>query len=130
MAHPNEELMRKATDALNAGDVDTFLGMHTDDVVVHVTGRNALSGDFKGKAEVASSLQQQMGMVDSPPEFDLHDVLASDEHGVILGRQRATRGGKTLDVSTVVVAHFRGGKFSEIWVTSTDPYAEDELFAT
>lgn len=129
MAHPNEELLRKATDALNAGDVEAFLGMHTDDVVLHVTGRNALSGDFKGKAELASSLQQQIGMLDSPPEFELHDVLATNEHGVVLGRQRATRAGRTLEVDTVVVAHVRDGRFSEIWVTSNDPYAEDEFFA-
>jgi ketosteroid isomerase-like protein len=129
MAHPNEELLRRATDALNAGDIEAFLGMHTDDIVLHVTGRNALSGEFKGKAEVASSLQQQVGMLDSPPEFELHDVLATDEHGVVLGRQRATRGGKTLEVDSVVVVHVRDGRFSEVWVTSNDPYAEDEFFA-
>ena len=129
MVHANEELLRTATEALNAGDVETFLDLHTDDVLVHITGRNALSGDFKGRAEIASSFQQQIEALDSPPVFELHDVLATDDHGVILGVQRAMRGGKTLETSTVVVAHLRDGKFAEIWVTSTDPYAEDEFLS-
>jgi len=129
VAHANEELMRRATELLNAGDAQAFLDLHTDDVVVHITGRNPASGDFKGKGEVATSLQSQMALLDGPPEFEIHDVLATDEHGVVLGRQRATRKGETLETSVTVVAHFRDGKFSEIWVTSIDPYAEDEFYA-
>jgi ketosteroid isomerase-like protein len=129
VTHPNEELMRKATDLLNEGDAQAFLDLHTDDVVVHITGRNPASGDFKGKGEVATSLQRQMELLDQPPEFEIHDVLATDDHAVVLGRQRGTRKGKTLETTVTVVAHISDGKFSEIWVTSTDPYAEDEFFA-
>ena len=129
MTHPNEELARTATEALNRGDAQTFLDMHTDDVVVHVTGRNALSGDFKGKGELGASFQKQMEMFDAPPDFELHDVLANDEHVVILGTQKATRGGRTLESKATVVAHIRDGKFAELWVTSIDPYAEDEFLA-
>ena len=127
MAHPNEELARSATEALNQGDAQTFLDMHADDVVVHITGRNALSGDFKGKGEVGASFQKQMEMFDAPPDFELHDVLANDEHVVILGTQKATRGGRALESRATVVAHMRDGKFAELWVTSIDPYAEDEF---
>ncbi len=129
MAHPNEELLRRATEALNSGDMEGFLTLHADDVLVHVTGRNAFSGDFKGKAELAGSFQKQMEALDSPPTFELHDVLANDEHGVVLGVQRATRRGRTLESKSTVVAHVRDGKFVEIWVSSADPYAEDEFLA-
>jgi len=129
MGHPNEELMRRATDALNAGDMETFLGFHADDVVVHVTGRNAFSGDIKGKEEVAALFQRQMQVLDSPPQFELHDVLANDDHGVILGRQRFSRGGRDVETNSTVVLHIRDGKATELWVLSSDPYAEDELFS-
>jgi ketosteroid isomerase-like protein len=129
MAHPNADLMRKATEALNAGDVQTFLDLHTDDVVLHVTGRNEFSGTVKGKGELASLFERQMKVLDGPPQFELHDVLGSDDHGIVLGIQRASRGGKTLESKGAVIAHTRGGKFSEIWVLAEDPYAEDEFFA-
>jgi uncharacterized protein len=123
------EMLRTATDALNAGDVETFSALHADDVVVHVTGRNAYSGILKGKAEMASVLQRQMEILDGPPRFEIHDALSSEEHGVLLGTQRATRGGRTLESKVAVITHVRDGKFSELWVMSDDPYAEDEFFA-
>jgi ketosteroid isomerase-like protein len=129
VAHPNEELARGATDALNRGDAQAFLDMHADDVAVHITGRNALSGDLKGKGELGASFQKQLEMFDAPPDFEIHDVLANDEHVVILGTQRAARGGRTLESKATVVAHIRDGKFTELWVTSIDPYAEDEFLA-
>ena len=42
MAHPNEDLMRQATDALNAGDMETFLGFHADVVPVHTKRLDAM----------------------------------------------------------------------------------------
>ena len=129
MAHPNAELMRKATDALNSGDTETFLSLHADDVVLHVTGRNAYSGTTKGKGELASVFERQMKVLDGPPQFETHDILGSDDHGILLGVQRATRGGKTLESKGAVIAHIRDGKFTEVWVLSEDPYAEDEFFA-
>ena len=129
MAHPNEELMRKATEALNAGDVETFLDFHTDDAVVHVTGRNRFSGDLKGKQAIMESFGQQAEALDGPPVFELHDVVASDEHGVIIGTNRATRGGTTLESRTTIVLHLQDGKAKELWVVPVDPYAEDEFWA-
>jgi ketosteroid isomerase-like protein len=129
MAHPNEELLRDATDKLNAGDMEGFLGLHTDDVVMHITGRNQLSGDYKGRQEVGGVFQRQMQLLDGPPEFEVHDVFGSDGHAVLLGTQRAKRGGKTIESNAAVVAHVTDGKFNEVWVVPTDPYAEDEFLA-
>jgi uncharacterized protein len=128
MPHPNEDLIRRATEALNAGDVETFLGFHTDDVAVHVTGRHPYSGDFNGKGEVGELFQRQAQELDGPPQFELHDVVANDRHGIILGTQRTSRGGRTLDARTAVVLHLADGKATEVWVLSTDPYAEDEFY--
>lgn len=129
MAHPNEDVLRRATDALNAGDLETFLGFHTEDVVLHITGRNPYSGDFRGRDELAGLFQRQMEALDGPPQFELHDILANDEHGVILGISKVTRDGKTLETNTSVILHLRDGQAAELWVSSTDPYAEDEFFA-
>ena len=129
MAHPNEALLRQATDALNAGDMDTFLGFHADDVVVHIVGRNQFSGDYRGKQELAGLFQRQLEALDAPPQFELHDVLATDEHGVILGTNRFAKGGQTMETNAAVVLHIANGKATELWVLSADPYAEDEFFS-
>jgi ketosteroid isomerase-like protein len=129
MAHPHEDLLRRGTEALNQGDLETFLSLHTDDVVTHIAGRSSLAGDYSGREELAKLFQRQMEMLDGPPQFELHDVLANDTHGVVLGNQRVSRGGTTFEDRSVVVFHFEDGKIKEVWVTSDDQFGEQEFWA-
>src|SRR5437867_255662 len=57
MAHPNEEVARSATEALSKGDVEGFLALHTDDVVVHFPGRGPMAGDYRGKDGLGQMFQ-------------------------------------------------------------------------
>ncbi len=127
MAHPNEEIARNATEALSRGDMEGFLSHHADDVVVHFPGRGPMAGDHRGKAGVAQMFQRQMQILDAPPEIETHDVLASDDHAVVLNKTRGTRGGKTLEQQQVVVLHIRDGKIAEAWLQFSDQQALDEF---
>jgi len=127
MAHPNEEVARKATEALGKGDIETFLSLHRDDVVVHFPGRGPLAGDYKGKDGLGQMFQKQMQMLDGPPQIQNHDILANDEHAVILNNTRGTRKGKTLEQQQVVVLHIEGGKIAEAWLQFSDQQAMDEM---
>ncbi len=127
MAHPNEEVARSATEALSKGDMEGFLSLHTDDTVVHFPGRGPLAGDHRGKDGVAKMFQQQMQMLDSAPEIQNHDILASNDHAVVLNKVTATRGGKILEQDQVVVIHIEGGKVAEVWVHFSDQQAMDEF---
>ena len=122
MAHPNEDLVRKASEALASRDMDTFLGYHHDDVVVH-----SPQGDLKGHDAIRKQFQEMDAMMDGPPETEIHDILANDEHAVVLATDHASKGGKTLDVDQVVVMHLRDGKAAEVWVHLTDPQAVMEF---
>jgi ketosteroid isomerase-like protein len=127
MAHPNEELARKAGDAIAKGDMETFLSLHTDDTLIHFPGRGPLAGDYKGKDGVAQLFQKQMQMLDGPPEIMMHDVLANDDHFVVLNNVRGTRKGRTLEQQQTVVGHARDGKIAEVWLQFSDQQAMDEM---
>ena len=127
MAHPNEELAQKATDAISKGDMETFLGLHTDDTVTHFPGRSPLAGEHRGKDGLAQMFQKQMAMLDGPPEIENHDILANDDHFVVLNNVKGTRGGKTLEQHQVVVGHVRDGKIDEVWLQFSDQQAMDEM---
>jgi ketosteroid isomerase-like protein len=127
MAHPNEEVARSATEALSKGDMEGFLSHHMDDVVVHFPGRGAMAGDHRGKDGVARMFQQQMQILDAPPEIESHDILANDDHAVILNKIRASRGGRTQEQDQVVVMHIKGGKITEVWLHFSDQQALDEF---
>jgi len=127
MSHPNEDVARSATEALSKGDMEGFLSHHTDDAVVHFPGRGAMAGDYRGKDGLAQLFQRQMQILDSPPEIENHDILASDDHAVVLNKTRATRGGNTLEQEQVVVMHVKGGKIAEVWLHFSDQQAMDEF---
>ena len=127
MAHPNEEVARKATQAISKGDMETFLSLHTDDSVVHFPGRGPLAGDYRGKTGITDMFSRQMKMLDSPPQIENHDILANDKHAVVLNKTRATRGGKTIEQQQVVVLHIKGGKIAEAWLQFSDQQGMDEF---
>ena len=127
MAHPNEEIARSASEALSKGDIETFLGLHTDDVVLHFPGRGPMAGDHRGKEGMAKLFQRQMEILDSPPEIENHDILANDDHTVVLNKTRASRGGQILEQNQVVVMHIKDGKIAEVWLQFSDQQAMDEM---
>jgi uncharacterized protein len=127
VAHPNEELARSATEALSKGDMETFLGLHTDDTVTHFPGRGPLAGDYRGKDGLAQLFQKQMQLLDAPPEIETHDILANDDHVVVLNKTRGTRKGETLELDQIVVLHPRDGKINEVWLHFSDQQAMDEM---
>ena len=129
MAHPHEDHLRMASEALNQGDMEKFLGAHSPDVRFHFSGSSALAGDHNGREELGVLFGQLVGMLDMPPHADVHDCLANDEHGVLMIVQHLTRGGKTIEVPANVDFHFRDGLVSEVWFSALNQAALDSFLA-
>jgi uncharacterized protein len=127
MAHPNEEVARSATEALSKGDMEGFLSHHADDTVVHFPGRGPMAGDHRGKDGVGKMFQQQKQMLDSQPEIENHDILANDDHAIVLNKVRASRSGQILEQDQVVVMHIKDGKIAEVWLQFSEQQAMDEM---
>jgi ketosteroid isomerase-like protein len=115
MGHPNEDALRKGYDAFGRGDIETVMGLFTDDIQWHVPGDSQISGEYSGKEGVGTFFGKLMELSDGTFRVDVHDVLANDEHGVGLVVLRAERNGKTLAVNDAHVWHVANGKFSEFW---------------
>ena len=124
--HPNEQVLRDSDAAQTSGDFEAFIGFFTDDVIVHVSGRSSLAGDYKGKEQFIEVFGR---FNERAPEytFEPHAYFADDEHGVILQFSHYKRGDERLDTNDTFVCHFRDGKISEMWFGSDDPYAVDEF---
>jgi uncharacterized protein len=129
MEHNNAALMRKVDDALVAGDFPGFLALHTEDVVMHVPGSGPLSGDHYGRDGIAAVFQQEMSMLDAPPEMVPLDDLGSDDHAASLVLQRMKRAGRSYEGLQVIIARVRDGQLSEIWFRPQDQAAFDSFFA-
>lgn len=98
-----------------ASDFATVTDTWSDDVVVHIPGRNDFAGTFRGKKD---ALDVSVRLQKWAPRYpvDIHDWLVGEKHAVVLTRERAVRGGETLDADRLYVFHLSGGKISEIWI--------------
>ena len=130
MAHPNEDLVREAYAAFGRGDMDALRDkFFTQDVRYHVTGRSPLGGDYEGVDQVLQFFARVFEMSGGTFSFELHDVLANDEHAVALVTVRGERAGKQLNDNMVQISHLRDGKAYEVWNQATDQYAQDEFWS-
>jgi ketosteroid isomerase-like protein len=129
MAHPNEELARKGYKAFAAGDIETVKGLLADDVLWHIPGRSPLAGDYKGRDEVLGFFAKIAERSGGTFKLDVHDVLANDEHAVVLVVAKAERAGKRLNEPLVHVSHIKNGKITEFWAHPSDQYSGDEFWS-
>lgn len=129
--HPNVALVRRAMQAMNETDmskaeqemalVDAFMA---DDIVWHEIGR---AEPRRGKAELQAAMME--GARDWAIAYEIHDVIANDDHAIALGTATATRGSKTLEYRTAEVFHIKDGKATERWAFSDDTAAITAFFA-
>jgi ketosteroid isomerase-like protein len=129
--HPNAALVRRAMQAMNEQDMskaqqemavaDAFMA---DDIVWHEIGR---AEPRRGKDELRAAMME--GARDWTISYEVHDVIANDDHAIALGTATATRGDRTLQYRTAEVFHIRDGKATERWAFSDDTAAIVAFFA-
>jgi ketosteroid isomerase-like protein len=128
MAHPNEEALRRADEALARGDVQAMMDLFADDAVIHVGGRSKLAGDYKGKDQLLEMYGRFIQSLGNIEEMSTHDILANDTHGIQLQSVTAERDGQRITIKSFGAMHFADGKVTEAWFLDEDPYAADPWF--
>lgn len=128
MAHANAELLQRAYDAFRAGDMQTLGDMMADDVVWHVSGTSAISGTYKGKEDTFAYFQRLGERSGGSFSFDVHDIVANDDHTVGLIAVHAERDGKQFDDQAVMVFHIDDGRVTSQWTYSYDQQASAEFW--
>jgi ketosteroid isomerase-like protein len=120
--HPNATLVRQMQTSMDNGDWAALDSLVADDVVWHEIGR---AEPRRGKAE----MEPPPGVSDYDIKYEMHDVVADDDHTVVLGTATATRNGKTLVYRTAEIFHIRDGKITERWAFSDDTQKIVDFFA-
>jgi ketosteroid isomerase-like protein len=129
--HPNVALVRRAMQAMTEMDmskaeqemaiVDAFMA---DDIIWHEIGR---AEPRRGKDELRAAMMA--GARDVTITYELHDVIANDDHAIALGSATATRGDGAFVYRTAEIFHMRNGKAVERWAFSDDTAAITAFFA-
>lgn len=124
----NAAVIRRYCEAWKTGDLATIVDCYHDELVLHYFGRSPLAGAHRGKAAalaVLATVQQRTNR----QLVEIHDVLVSEDHAVVLARERFERDGRRLETNRVLVYHIRDGKLAEGWIYDDDQRAVDDMWS-
>lgn len=125
----NIDTARKGYQAFNEGHIDEAMATIHDEILWHNGGDNPITGDFRGKEAVLEMFARFGQLTEGTYEADIHDIVASDDHTVVIGTYTATRHGRTHSARFVDVIHpAPDGRGKEFWRFVEDQAAEDEFF--
>lgn len=126
----NIEMARKGYQAFNELHLDEAMETIHDDILWHAGGDGPLAGEYKGKQAVMELLMKFGHLTEGTSEFDVHDILASEEHTVVIGTATATRHGRTHTSRFVDIVHpAADGRAKEFWRFVEDQAADDEFLS-
>ena len=128
--HPNVTRTRDYLDTFAQGDLEALRPYFSDDVVWHVAGSHALSGDYFGKDELIAYFHQARELSGGTLTLKPSSIMANDEHVVVMLRVSGQRNGKTLDIEMAEAFTVRpDGTWSEFWAMPDDQTSVDEFWS-
>jgi ketosteroid isomerase-like protein len=126
-AKEDAELVRKGYEAFIAGDVEWMNEHLHENVVWHSPGNNVLSGDYRGRESVLAFFAKTVQV--ALPEFDMHDIVASDDHVVAIFsiNWRRNDNGETFEDRTAQVFHVENDQALEVWTMTANQAGFDKF---
>lgn len=124
--HPNVALARESLAAMERGDTQ-WLSDHTaEDVIWHVGGNSRAAGEYRGRDAIMQLMAPTTG---GENRIEVHDILANDDHTVVLGTAHLVApDGDRVDYKYVNVFHIQDGKVTEAWGMSENDAETDAFF--
>lgn len=127
-AETDAEALRSGYEAFAKGDMDAVAKLFSPDIRWNIGGKSEISGTYEGHEAVFAFFGRLMELTEGTFQVEIHDLLASDDHVVVLVRESATRGDKHLDSNEVHVWHLDDGIATEYWGIPQDQYKVDAFF--
>lgn len=121
--HPHAVLYRDYLERLSVGDVDAVEPMIAPDVVWHEPGGELV---IHGREALVAQMRAVTGGMEV--RFEIHDVLANDEHTVTLYRMKVAAGGGELDARVAEIWHVSNGTVTERWTFVEDSQTFLDVF--
>jgi hypothetical protein len=127
-AQDNAGTIRSGYEAFAKGDLDTVRQLFAPDIRWHIGGRSQLAGTYTGHDEVFGFFGKIFDLSGGTFSIEIHDVLASDDHVVVLARETGSRDDRQLDSNEAHIWHLENGVATEYWALPRDAYATDAFW--
>lgn len=129
MSHPNAVVLEKLYADYVKGDYSAVLAVCADEMTFQVAGKSKLAGKFTKQDFTTKFVGPMMELTGNTLKLEVHDILASDRHAVVLASQSLLRNGEKKQLRTVHVWRFENGKPVAWYEYPRDMYAFDAVFS-
>ena len=127
--HPNEALIRDGYDAFVRGDLEAVAKLLAPDASWHVAGASPLAGVYSGHEELFGLFARLYAVTEGTISIAARDILASEDHAIVLTTMKARRGDRVLDDGGVAVFKIADGVATEVWTFAEDQAEMDAFFS-
>ena len=112
----NARVMSEGARALEAGRIDDYLGLHSDELLFHVLGPDQVAGDYLGREALRDMIGRFKRLAGGPDvSVVVHDTLSTAKHGVWLIQFFPDPEGSPDHDTMYAVSHLHRGSISETW---------------
>ena len=129
MKHPNAIALEKMYADFAKGDLAAMLSSCDDKISFQMSGKSKVAGKFTKATFGPDFVAKLMEMSGGTLKVEVHDILASDRHGVVLASDHLTRKGETVQLRTVHVWRFENGKPVAWYEYPRDLYQFDAIWS-
>ncbi|MDZ4678073.1 MAG: nuclear transport factor 2 family protein [Oligoflexia bacterium] len=110
MKHPNAALLEKLYADYSKGDMQAVLNACAEKMTFQVPGKSKLAGKFTKVNFVSGFIEPLKELSGGTLKTEVHDILAGDQHVVVLVSQHVTRKNETVQLRSAHVWRFENAK--------------------
>src|SRR4051812_48902542 len=129
MKHPHAQALELLYSDFTRGDYAAMLSHCAEQVTFQVPGKSRLAGKYTKANFVQDFATRLRELSGGTYQLEVHDILASDQHGIVLGTNRVTRSGKVIEFRGVHVWRFENGKPVAGYEYPRDLYQFDQIWS-
>ncbi|MGZ5385398.1 MAG: nuclear transport factor 2 family protein [Acidimicrobiia bacterium] len=128
-SHPNVERIKQEYRAFSEGDFSGLAKLFSEDAVWHVRGVTPLAGDYSGCEAIVGFLRKLAEVTHRSFMIEVHDIIANDQHTVVLANTTVKRDDHTYTADEVHVFRTNeDGLITEAWGLSSDPAGQGQFW--
>lgn len=123
-----EHLIHAYVEAVGRRDMAAALAVFAEDLILHVPGRNQVSGEHHGRAGLQWFLQKQVELTGGTFRPAMNGIVSKGERIIVGFDLTAMRDGKTFQWKRLLDYRVQNGKIAETRIYEGDQYVADEVF--
>ena len=123
----NASLLNRIYTHFAEGKIDAMLELFPENATFQVYGKSPMAGKYTRASFKTDFAEKMKTLTGGSYQFSVHDVFASDLHGVVLGTVKVTLHGKTTELRMAHIWRIEKGVLIAGYEYTRDLYQHDSV---